>query len=51
LNRVGHGLMRYWLDPAVALLIAVIVAYHASALIRKVVTAIKAVKRSTPAAE
>ena len=27
----------YWLDPAVALLIAVIVAYHASALIRKVI--------------
>jgi len=27
----------YWLDPAVALLIAVIVAYHASVLIRKVI--------------
>jgi cobalt-zinc-cadmium efflux system protein len=30
-----HGL--YWLDPAVALAIAVVVAYHAIALIRKVV--------------
>jgi cobalt-zinc-cadmium efflux system protein len=28
----------YWLDPAVALAIAVVVAYHALALIRKVVT-------------
>lgn len=28
----------YWLDPAVALAIAVVVAYHAFALIRKVVT-------------
>jgi divalent metal cation (Fe/Co/Zn/Cd) transporter len=26
----------YWLDPAVALAIAIIVAYHAVALIRKV---------------
>jgi divalent metal cation (Fe/Co/Zn/Cd) transporter len=26
----------YWLDPAVALAIAVVVAYHAQALIRKV---------------
>ena len=31
---VKHGW--YWLDPAVALVIAVVVAYHASALIRKV---------------
>jgi cobalt-zinc-cadmium efflux system protein len=29
----------YWLDPAVALAIAVVVAYHASALIRKVLRA------------
>jgi cobalt-zinc-cadmium efflux system protein len=28
----------YWLDPAVALVIAVVVAYHALALIRKVLT-------------
>jgi len=28
----------YWLDPAVALLIAVVVAYHAAALIRRVLT-------------
>ena len=27
----------YWLDPAVALAIAVVVAYHAVALIRKVI--------------
>ena len=31
----AHGW--YWLDPAVALLVAVIVAYHASVLIRKVI--------------
>lgn len=35
----------YWLDPAVALIIAVVVAYHALRLIRKVVTALKAAKR------
>jgi cobalt-zinc-cadmium efflux system protein len=34
---VTHGW--YWLDPAVALAIAVVVAYHASALIRKVLRA------------
>ena len=28
----------YWLDPAVALAIAIVVAYHAFALIRKVLT-------------
>jgi cobalt-zinc-cadmium efflux system protein len=31
----------YWLDPAVALVIAVVVAYHAVALIRKVVTRLR----------
>jgi len=31
----------YWLDPAVALVIAVVVAYHALALIRKVVTRLR----------
>jgi len=31
----------YWLDPAVALFIAVVVAYHALALIRKVVTRLR----------
>jgi cobalt-zinc-cadmium efflux system protein len=31
----------YWLDPAVALTIAVVVAYHALALIRKVVTRLR----------
>ena len=31
----------YWLDPAVALTIAVIVAYHALALIRKVLTRLR----------
>lgn len=36
----------YWLDPAVALLIAVVVAYHATALIRKVAHAIKNTTRS-----
>jgi cobalt-zinc-cadmium efflux system protein len=38
----------YWLDPAVALLIAVVVAYHAIALIRKVIAAIKTTKSSIP---
>jgi len=32
----------YWLDPAVALLIAVIIGYHAQKLVRKVVAAIRA---------
>lgn len=31
----------YWLDPAVALLIAVVVAYHAQKLLRKIVTAMR----------
>ena len=31
----------YWLDPAVALLIAVIVGYHAQKLVRKVIAAIR----------
>jgi cobalt-zinc-cadmium efflux system protein len=31
----------YWLDPAVALTIAIVVAYHASALIRKVITQLR----------
>jgi cobalt-zinc-cadmium efflux system protein len=31
----------YWLDPAVALIIAVVISYHAQALIRKVVTALR----------
>jgi cobalt-zinc-cadmium efflux system protein len=39
----------YWLDPAVALLIAVVVAYHALVLIRKVIAAITTISRSTPA--
>jgi cobalt-zinc-cadmium efflux system protein len=32
----------YWLDPAVALLIAVIIGYHAQKLVRKVIAAIRA---------
>jgi cobalt-zinc-cadmium efflux system protein len=41
----------YWLDPAIALVIAVVVGYHALSLVRKVVTAIKSSKpkRSDPA--
>ncbi|MCW2941623.1 MAG: cation transporter [Actinomycetia bacterium] len=35
----------YWLDPTVALIIAVVVGYHALRLIRKVVAALKAAKR------
>lgn len=31
----------YWLDPAVALIIAVVVAYHAFALVRKVLTRLR----------
>ena len=31
----------YWLDPAVALIIAIVVAYHALALIRKVLTRLR----------
>ena len=33
----------YWLDPAVALIIAVIVGYHAQKLLRKIATALRAV--------
>jgi len=36
----------YWLDPAVALTIAVVVAYHALALIRKVLTRLRSPCRS-----
>lgn len=32
----------YWLDPTVALLIALIVGYHAQKLIRKIITALRA---------
>ena len=35
----------YWLDPAIALTIAVVVAYHALALIRKVLTRIRPARR------
>jgi Co/Zn/Cd efflux system component len=31
----------YWLDPAVALLIAVIVGYHAARLVRRILTALR----------
>ena len=31
----------YWLDPAVALVIAVVIAYHALALLRKVLTRLR----------
>jgi cobalt-zinc-cadmium efflux system protein len=41
---VTHGW--YWLDPAVALAIAVVVAYHASALIRKVLRAAPVAERA-----
>jgi cobalt-zinc-cadmium efflux system protein len=34
----------YWLDPAVALVIAVVVAYHALALVRKAVTRLRPAK-------
>jgi divalent metal cation (Fe/Co/Zn/Cd) transporter len=33
----------YWLDPTVALVIALVVAYHALALLRKVVSQLRAV--------
>jgi cobalt-zinc-cadmium efflux system protein len=39
----------YWLDPAVALLIAGVIAVHALALLRKVITAIKATNDPTAA--
>jgi divalent metal cation (Fe/Co/Zn/Cd) transporter len=35
-----------WLDPAVALVIALIVSYHAARLIQKVVVAIRATNRT-----
>lgn len=31
----------YWLDPAVALVIAVIITYHAQNLVRKVITVLR----------
>jgi divalent metal cation (Fe/Co/Zn/Cd) transporter len=40
----------YWLDPAVALAIALVVGYHALKLVRKVITALKPAARSSPAA-
>ena len=39
----------YWLDPAVALVIAVVVAYHAFALIRKVLTRLRPATADTEA--
>lgn len=39
----------YWLDPAVALAIAVVVAYHAFALIRKVLTRLRPTTADTQA--
>ena len=36
----------YWLDPAVALTIAVVVAYHALALIRKVLPRLRSIQSS-----
>lgn len=39
----------YWLDPAVALLIAVAVSYHALKLLRKVIVAIRTTRPPTPA--
>jgi cobalt-zinc-cadmium efflux system protein len=41
----------YWLDPAVALIIAVVVGYHALSLVWKVVTAIKSPKPSVQVPE
>jgi cobalt-zinc-cadmium efflux system protein len=38
----------YWLDPAVALAIAIVVAYHAFALIRKVLTRLRPPAADTP---
>jgi cobalt-zinc-cadmium efflux system protein len=40
----------YWLDPAVALVIAVIVGYHAQKLVRRITAAIRASRPATPAA-
>jgi Co/Zn/Cd efflux system component len=39
-----HGL--YWLDPAVALAIAAVIAYHAARLIGEVRAALRAARRS-----
>jgi len=39
----------YWLDPAVALAIAIVVAYHAFALIRKVLTRLRPATADTHA--
>jgi cobalt-zinc-cadmium efflux system protein len=38
----------YWLDPAVALVIAVVIAYHALALLRKVLTRLRPGGASAP---
>jgi len=38
----------YWLDPAVALAIAVVVAYHAFALIRKAATRLRSATADSP---
>ena len=38
----------YWLDPAVALIIAIIVAYHALALIRKVIARLRGPRDKSP---
>jgi cobalt-zinc-cadmium efflux system protein len=37
----------YWLDPAVALAIALVIAYHAVALIRKVLTRFRSAAADT----
>jgi len=39
----------YWLDPAVALAIAIVVAYHAFALIRKVLARLRPATSDTHA--
>jgi len=38
----------YWLDPAVALVIALVVAGHAAALIRKVLARLRAARGGEP---
>jgi divalent metal cation (Fe/Co/Zn/Cd) transporter len=40
----------YWLDPAVALIIAVVISYHAQVLIREVLTALRSPGRRSGAA-
>ena len=47
-RHLGHRRL-VWLDPAAALLIAVVVAYHALALVRKIIAAITTTNRSAPA--